>query len=204
MNRSSLKRLSARHPADRAGGDDGFEQFETASQDRSSHSEGAAEAAANPRRTGPSLPARAVGYLSRREHSRAELSRKLAPHALAAGQDEAAVERVLDQLVAKGLLSDARFAVSLSHRRGQRYGTARVMMELRQQGVGADVLAQTQSQLKDTELERAREVWQRKFGQPAGTPAERAKQLRFLQSRGFASEVCYRVVRDSDSDRFDA
>lgn len=199
MNRSYLKRPAARRAGSRADDDNGFEQFETASIDRSSPDEQAAEAAASPRRAGPSLLARAIGYLSRREHSRTELARKLAPHALAAGQDEAAVERVLDQLVAKGLLSDTRFAASLSHRRGQRYGTARVMMELRQQGVGAEVLAQTQSQLKDTELERAREVWQRKFGQPAATPAERAKQLRFLQSRGFASEVCYRVVRDSDA-----
>ncbi|KPF68376.1 hypothetical protein IP84_10035 [beta proteobacterium AAP99] len=199
MNRSSLKRPPARHPASRADDDDGFEQFDAAPIDRSSPDEEASEAAASPRRSGPTLLARAIGYLSRREHSRTELARKLAPHALAAGQDEAAVEHVLQQLVAKGLLSDARFAASLSHRRGQRYGTARVMMELRQQGVGAEVLAETQSQLKDTELERAREVWQRKFGQPAGNPAERAKQLRFLQSRGFSSEVCYRVVRESEA-----
>jgi regulatory protein len=178
--------------------DGGFEQFGQPEADTAPTDPQAAPIARTARRTGLSLLARAIGYLSRREHSRAELARKLQPHAVNAGEDEAAIEQLLDQLVAKGLLSDERFAASLTHRRGQRYGTARVMMELRQQGVAPEVLANAQSALKDTELDRAREVWRRKFGEPAESPADRARQLRFLQARGFSSAVCYRVVRGSD------
>jgi regulatory protein len=56
-------------------------------------------------------------------------------------------------------------------------------------------VAQALAALKDTELERAREVWQKKFGEAAQDPRERAKQARFLLTRGFAAEVVSKLVR---------
>lgn len=144
-----------------------------------------------------SLKGRALKYLAAREHSRAELLRKLAPHA----EEPAEVERVLDELETRGLLSAERFVESLLHRRAARFGTARLRQELQQHKLPADAVAQAVEALRGTELERARAVWQRRFGgEPAADAAERARQMRFLTARGFSSEVIRRVVRGGGDD----
>ncbi|GAA5233924.1 recombination regulator RecX [Verticiella sediminum] len=137
---------------------------------------------------------RAVDYLSRREHSRFELSRKLARHAEEPGE----VESVLDELAAQGLLSEARFAESLVNRKAGRLGTSRIVQELRQHGVKAESVAQVRAELAATELARAHEVWRKRFGRPADDPAGRAKQMRFLAARGFGHDVIRRVVAGAD------
>jgi regulatory protein len=137
-----------------------------------------------------SLLARALGYLARREHSRSELARKLAPHA--AGVEQ--LNQLLDDLEAKKLLSEARFVEVLARSRGERFGAARVKQELRAHGVQADLVRSTVNDLQKSELERARSVWQRRFGVVAPYAAGRAKQMRFLAARGFSAEVVRRVV----------
>jgi regulatory protein len=109
------------------------------------------------------------------------------------------VERVLDELEAARHLSDARFAETRIHARAKRQGTARIRQELARHGVELD--PETARQLRETELERARAVWQRKYGgSPPSDPAERARQMRFLVARGFAAEVVRRVVGGRDPD----
>ena len=151
----------------------------------------------------PSLKGRALRYLAAREHSRAELVAKLAPH-VAEGDAPDAVERVLDELAAKGFINEARVAESVLHRRAGRLGGARVMHELRAKGLPADVLADAAEQLRGTELARAREVWRKKFGQPPADAAERARQLRFLAARGFSGEVARRALDAADDAGADA
>ncbi|HEX5687664.1 MAG TPA: regulatory protein RecX [Ideonella sp.] len=103
------------------------------------------------------------------------------------------VDALLDELEAARRLSDARFAESRVHARAKRQGTARIKQELARHGVQMD--PDTARQLRETELERAREVWRRKYGgEPATEPAERARQMRFLGGRGFAGDVVRRVV----------
>jgi regulatory protein len=143
-----------------------------------------------------SLFNRAVGLLSRREHSRAELAKKLRPHAESAEE----IEAVLDRLEQDKLLSDARFAESLAHRRAGRYGSTRLKMELQQQGVAGELVAATVASAKLDELAQAREVFARKFGEPADTPEGRNKQAAFLLRRGFPSGVVARVMRGGDDD----
>jgi regulatory protein len=138
-----------------------------------------------------SLMVRAVGYLSRREHSTAELARKLAVHA----QSPEEVDHVLTTLSAKGMLSDARYAQSLTHRRGAKFGAARVTQELKAQGVDGAALEAARAALKESEFARCQQVWQRKFGHVAATREETAKQARFLAQRGFATAVVMRVVK---------
>ncbi|XAH23293.1 recombination regulator RecX [Xylophilus sp. GW821-FHT01B05] len=137
-----------------------------------------------------SLKGRALRYLSAREHSRTELSRKLAPHEEEPGE----IERVLDELTAKGFLSEARVVESVVHRRAARLGAARIRQELQQKGIAPELMAAALAGLKDSELARARAVWQRKFDAPPADAAERARQTRFLMTRGFASEVVRRVL----------
>jgi regulatory protein len=109
------------------------------------------------------------------------------------------VDRVLDELEAARHLSDVRFAESRVNARAKRQGTARIKQELARHGVELD--PDTARQLRETEMERAREVWRRKYGGEAPTePAERARQMRFLAARGFAADVVRRVVGGREDD----
>lgn len=146
-----------------------------------------------------SLLQRAVAALARREHSRAELARKLRRH-LPEGADPSEVDCVLDELARKGMLSEARFAASLVRSRAERFGTTRVRQELKQHGLAPDLIAQATAELGKSELVRAREVWRKRFGVPPRDEAERAKQLRFLAARGFSTDVVLRVVRGASDD----
>lgn len=137
-----------------------------------------------------SLEARALGFLARREYSRAELRARLAAHA----PDAEVLDAVLDQLAAKKLLSDQRFLESLVRRRADRFGAARIQHELRTHQLSAEQLAPALAALKASELERAREVWQRRFGEAPASRDERLRQMRFLAGRGFAAEVIRKVV----------
>jgi regulatory protein len=137
-----------------------------------------------------SLKGRALRALAAREHSRAELERKLAAFETEPGE----LAKILDELTAKGYINEQRVADSLAHRRGAKLGTARVVQELKAKGVDAAAVQETAAALKATEYERACEVWRKKFGSLAQSPAERAKHMRFLASRGFAPEVIRRAV----------
>lgn len=139
-----------------------------------------------------SLKGRALRLLGQREHSRAELERKLAPHE--PETEPGHLARVLDELQAKGFIRDERVAESVLHRRAGKLGAGRIRQELQAKGLAADIVAQAMQQLRGTEVERAREVWRRKFGEPPRDAAERARQSRFLAARGFGGEVIRRVL----------
>lgn len=143
-----------------------------------------------------SLKGRALRHLSAREHSRAELTRKLAPHT----EDPDEIERVLDGLAARGFLSDERFVESVLHRRAGRLGAARIKQELQAKGVAPEQVRAAVLGLQGTELARARAVWQQRFGQPPADAREHARQVRFLLARGFATEVVHRVVKATAGD----
>jgi regulatory protein len=154
-----------------------------------------AEALQRPRKE-KTLLARALGHLARREHSRAELGRKLAPHAAS----DAELRDVLDELESRRLLSDARFADMLARSRGGRFGAARVQQELKAHRLDDALVRSAVADLKTSELARARALWQRRFGERAVDRAERLRQMRFLAGRGFAPEVIRKVVSGSDDD----
>lgn len=153
-----------------------------------------------------SLTARALRLLAQREHSRLELERKLqrfvqsqaqeADEADAASPEDLAA--VLDKLEAKGFIQPERVAQSVLYRRAPKLGSQRVLQELRQKGLDEAIVRQAAETLRESEHQRAWAVWQRKFGQLgklADTPQERARQMRFLASRGFAMDVIGKVVR---------
>lgn len=137
------------------------------------------------------LKARALRYLVRREHSRAELARKLAPHA----QSPGAVDALLDELLSKKQLSDERFAEERARSLARKYGPAKIRHDLKAKGVADEVIARVSSQ---GELEQARAVLHRKYRQPATSREERARRGRFLQGRGFSTEVIARLLRQGD------
>lgn len=148
-------------------------------------------------RQGPSLKARAVAILSRREHSRIELARKLAPHANP--DDPSQLNNVLDELERENWLSNQRFAQSLVNRRAPRKGAALVLQELRQHGLTDEQLTDIRHDLQATEVQRATEVWQKKFGRPPADAKDYARQFRFLASRGFSARCLKQILGELDS-----
>lgn len=161
-----------------------------------------------------SLRQRALQYLARREYSRQELQRKLQHASAGAGETRGAdadaavtdgsvpattLTALLDELEGRGLLSDARYAEMRARTRGQRYGNQRLRQELRQQAVAPELIEAALAEC-GSELERARQQWQKKFGTlPASTP-ELARQQRFLAYRGFSSAIIRSVLDAAGSD----
>jgi regulatory protein len=141
--------------------------------------------------------------LARREYNRAELRGKLLPHVQADADFEQAqpvdldalLDELLDDLAARGWLSDERAAMQLIHTKRSRFGTQRITHDLRQKGIAEELISAALPELKESELEAAREVWKKKFGTVPQDEKEKAKQVRFLQSRGFALDVVFKVLR---------
>lgn len=143
------------------------------------------------------LRERALKLLARREHSRVELARKLSAHA----GDPAEIEAVLDDCERRGWLSERRVVEQLVHARRSRFGARRIEQDLRQKGISGEAVAMALADLKSGELEAAREVWRRKFGgRLPRSPADRARQVRFLQGRGFELEIVLKIIKGGEDD----
>jgi len=141
-----------------------------------------------------SLTGRALRLLAIREHSRAELVRKLARYE----EEPGSLERVLDQLQAKDFISEARVVASLVYRRAGKLGAMRIRQELQAKGLDPQAVAAAVGDLQATELARAQAVWHKKFaGVVASDPAGRARQMRFLAARGFGGETIRSVLRQA-------
>ena len=133
----------------------------------------------------PSLKARAIAALARRDYSRKELHQKLSAFA----ESEQALEDLLNLLETKKLLSNARFADAFVNQRQAKFGLSRLVYELEQHGLDPELIQAQKQQLAQTENQRAFAVWAKRFGSPPGNALEKAKQMRFLASRGFCPEV---------------
>jgi len=143
--------------------------------------------------TPAALKARALRHLARREHSRAELARKLALHA----ESPAALEQLLDALAAKKQLSDERYAELRAHQLSRKYGAARIRFDLKSMGVAQEIVERVG---REGELERARAILARKYRTPAGSREERARRMRFLQGRGFSHDTIRKLLSSDDAD----
>jgi len=137
------------------------------------------------------LKVRALRYLVRRDHSRAELARKLAPYAAS----PESLDAVLDELHAKKQLSDERYAEARANWLSRKYGAAKIRQDLKAHGVAAALVERVSSA---GELEKARAILARKYRAPATTREEKARRARFLQGRGFSLEVVQSLLRTED------
>lgn len=142
------------------------------------------------------LETRALRYLARREHSRYELEKKLSAHE----QSDQVLSEVLDRLEQQGYLSTERFAEQTSRTRRPRFGSQRIVHELKEKGVDAAHIASLLPDLKETDLEIARQIWQKKFGTPPRDLKERGRQMRFLTGRGFSPEIIRKVLLQAEKD----
>lgn len=138
------------------------------------------------------LLAKAVALLSRREHSEQELRRKLAKYT----EDTQQIDTVIARLQKENWQSDERFAENFVLFRQERWGNQKILQSLRQHQLPPETIATLKENLRETELSRAQDVWERKFhGHYPTTPQEKAKHMRFLASRGFSADVVYKVLQ---------
>lgn len=142
------------------------------------------------------LETRAMRYLVRREYSRQELAQKLSTNANASDNQE--LETVLDALEQKGFLSAQRVVEQTAHLRRARYGSQRIIHELKTRGIDAHLIDEIVPTLQATENETASTVWQKKFGRLPATREEYAKQMRFMMSRGFSVETVRKILTPAD------
>jgi regulatory protein len=143
-----------------------------------------------------SLRERALALLARREHTRAELTRKLSPHCESPEQ----LEQLLDALAARGWLSEARFAEARANTLARKFGSRKIEYDLRSRGVAAEIVERTLQQAQAQELENCRAAWQRKFGVLPRNAGERGRQMRFLAGRGFSAQVVRQVLKSEEED----
>lgn len=145
-----------------------------------------------PEVAGPSLMARALRFLSRREHSRQELRKKLLPHA---ADNPNALDDLLDRLEKESWLSNERYAESLVRRKSERYGSLRIVDELKQQAIPIETINRLRDALKENEGDRAWALWSRKYSEVISTdPKERVKQVRYLVSKGFSLDLVIKIT----------
>lgn len=157
-----------------------------------------AERSDSDEKSGPDTPrelkARALRLLMRRDHGRAELVKKLAQHA----ESNEAVEQLLDELVRRKLLSEDRMAESRANTLSRKFGVSRIRHDLRAKGIADETIERVAAEAQATEVERAREIWKRKFREPAASRADRAKQMRFLAARGFSHDTIRKVMGSTE------
>jgi len=133
------------------------------------------------------LRARALRLLARREHSPLELERKLRPHADA----PEVLMQLISELKARNQLSEARYAEERVRSLARKYGAAKIRHDLKSKGIDPALVERVSPQ---DDLARATEILNRKFRAPAATREERARRMRFLQSRGFSSEIIFKLL----------
>lgn len=138
-------------------------------------------------------------WLARREYGRDELATKLVQR----GCNETIAAEVMQRLAAEGLVSDERFVEALLHaRRVRGYGPLFIRRELEEKGIGRDLIGRWVDPRDRCWIEDLKRVKNKKFGgRPPVSLAERAKQTRFLQSRGFTHEQI-RTVLGGEDDQF--
>ncbi len=141
---------------------------------------------------------RALRYLAQREYSRLELEQKLAIHARSSDQE--ALSSVLDKLEQNGFLSAVRVVEQIIRTRRSRFGSQRIVHELKEKGIDEHLIQSVLPSLKETELEAAFKIWQKKFGKVPDTREERGKQMRFMMSRGFSMEVIQRALSQANEE----
>jgi len=143
-----------------------------------------------------SLQARAIAALARREHSRAELRARL----VATGAAPAEADAVLDEIAALGYLSDARFAQAQVERKAGAYSRRAIAAALKDKGVAADVVGAALAANAVEDHDAMVALWRRRFGAAPANEREKARQVRFLQSRGFALSAILRLLREPPAD----
>ena len=128
--------------------------------------------------------------VARREHTRLELTKKLIVRGFGRGD----VDTLLNDFEEKGWLDERRYIDIFLRAKRCRYGSLKLIRELEVRGISRDLIEEVRPGIQSGELDAAQGVWQKRFGVQPKNSTELAKQIRFMQSRGFEQEVIKSVV----------
>jgi regulatory protein len=145
--------------------------------------------------SGADLRARALRLLARREHSRAELRRKLSPHV----EEGIDLDALLDDFTKRGWLSEQRFIEQTVRAKARRFGPLKIAHHLREKGIDEAGIAEGLTLAKAGEAEALETAWRSRFGCVPTDANEKARQIRFLQGRGFALDSILRLLRQASA-----
>ena len=137
--------------------------------------------------------------MGKREYSYAELGQKLKTY-LAEDENFEVITAILEDFKTRGWLSDARFTEQIVHARSHKFGASKIANELREKGVSAELIESAIEQVKDNELDNAKEIWRKKFKKSPDSRDEWARQARFLQSRGFGFDIIKKILNSKHND----
>jgi regulatory protein len=138
---------------------------------------------------GPSLREQALRLLARREYTRTELEARLA----AKGASASDLAVVLDELAARGYVSNERYALAFAEHKAGRYSRRSIASELKYKGVDAADIDAALATAGIDDASALEALWQRRFGRPPANDREKARQVRFLQARGFSLAAILRL-----------
>ena len=140
------------------------------------------------------LKKRALYYLGKRDYSRVELGRKILTYSESLEVSKADLESVLNELEEKDWLSDDRFSEQFVLSKKRKFGARKIAHELKLRGVDELIISRALRDIKDDEFLLAKKIWEKKFNQIPITIDEKAKQIRFMQSRGIEVAIINQIV----------
>jgi len=140
------------------------------------------------------LKKRALYYLSKRDYCRVELRRKILAHSEFLEISKADLELVLDGLEEKDWLSDNRFSEQFVLSKKRKFGARKIAHELKLRGVDESIISRVLKDIKSDEFLLAKKIWEKKFNQIPITIDEKAKQIRFMQSRGIEVVIIHQIL----------
>ena len=154
----------------------------------------------NPNKNQVQLKKRALYYLGKRDYSRVELGRKILAYSESLEINKADLELVLDELEEKDWLSDDRFSEQFVLSRKRKFGARKIAHELKLRGVNELIISRVLRDIKDDEFLLAKKIWEKKFNQIPITIDEKAKQIRFMQSRGIEVAIIHQILSGKSSE----
>ena len=140
------------------------------------------------------LKKRALYYLGKRDYSRVELGRKILTYSESLEVSKADLESVLNELEEKDWLSDDRFSEQFVLSKKRKFGARKIAHELKLRGVDELIISRALRVIKDDEFLLAKKIWEKKFNQIPITIDEKAKQIRFMQSRGIEVAIIHQIL----------
>ena len=143
----------------------------------------------------PSLREQAIRLLARREYARSELEQRL----VAKGGEREAIRAALEALVAEGYLSDVRYARAVVAQKSGGHSRRGIVASLKAKGVGSDDIDAAVADIDLDDDAALRALWQRRFGEVPADERAKARQVRFLQTRGFSLSAILKLLRSRDA-----
>ena len=140
------------------------------------------------------LKKRALYYLGKRDYSRVELGRKILTYSESLEISKVDLELILDELEEKDWLSDDRFSEQFVLSKKRKFGARKIAHELKLRGVDELIISRALRVIKDDEFLLAKKIWEKKFNQIPITIDEKAKQIRFMQSRGIEVAIIHQIL----------